>query len=102
MHIPSADGTYESLAAARLQREYHQDATSVFGLTDRLEPLLSLGVSRIGKNGDRSPEDALNRGKRDAVLFAFEPIRPIPLKPGGRETRNVVCTFVLSFVNRWA
>jgi hypothetical protein len=65
------------------QGKHEQDAAPVFCAPNRLEPLLYFRMFGIGEHGERPVKQALDRGKRDAVLLAFFPVALVPLK-----TRN--------------
>src|SRR6266404_180569 len=94
-HVAGIDWPDQCLAVMLPQREDDQHCPPVLGPADRLEPLLALGVLRVGEYSERAVEQALNDGNRDAVLPAFFAVPAIPIEPDNRRDHAVMyfCTY---------
>jgi len=66
---------------------------------DRLEPLLALGMSRVGKYSNWISEDCLDFGNRQAVLAAFFTVAVVPLETSDIKLHTPKMSIVHTFVN---
>src|SRR6266404_9470267 len=83
-HVAGIDWPDQCLAVMLPQRKDDEHCPPVLGPADRLEPLLALGVLRVGEYSERAVEQAFDAGNRDPVLPVFFSVPAVPIKPDDR------------------
>src|SRR5580704_4222448 len=92
MHVTGTQHTDMRSLAPHAQGEHDKHAAPGIRPPDRLKPFLDPRMRGVPEHKKRSAKQALNLGKRNAVLLALLPIALVPLK-----IRNVQIHLVITF-----